>query len=104
MRARHLVAGSGGLVVASILLASLAMAQGTAEQHAQKKSFPVVLSKVPAKEAGRPNPMVSDPDAVAAGGKLFGEHCADCHGKSAEGTSRGPSMVSAVMRDAQPGA
>ena len=43
------------------------------------------LQKVPAKDRARPNPLVSDPEAPAAGAKIFAEHCAACHGEDAEG-------------------
>ncbi len=37
------------------------------------------LAKAPKKAAVRQNPLEHDPDAVAAGGKLFALHCAECH-------------------------
>jgi cytochrome c len=32
-------------------------------------------------------------DQVAAGGKLYGQYCAKCHGKGGEGTKKGPAVV-----------
>lgn len=32
-----------------------------------------------------PNPLAGDPMAIALGKKLFGEHCAVCHGENAKG-------------------
>lgn len=66
------------------------------------------LTKVPAKESARPNPMANDPDAVAAGGKLFGLHCAECHGTNAEGGNgkgkkKGPSLKASEIQQATPG-
>ena len=43
------------------------------------------LRKVPQKDRVRVNPFASDPDASAAGAKIFAEHCAACHGEDAAG-------------------
>lgn len=43
------------------------------------------LSKAPAKAAARQNPLQKDPDAVLGGAKLFAQHCAECHGETADG-------------------
>ena len=48
--------------------------------------------------------MEHDPDAVATGKKLFGMHCAECHGQAAEGTRRAPSLHDSEVQDAPPGA
>lgn len=41
-------------------------------------------------------------DAVAAGKKQFARYCVSCHGASAEGTRRAPSLVSETTRRATP--
>jgi mono/diheme cytochrome c family protein len=77
---------------------------------AQQRSFSehnsvyTALQRVPAKAQARPNPMDNDPNTVAAGHKLFEEHCAECHGTSAEGTGRGPSLLVEPVQKASPGA
>jgi len=38
------------------------------------------------------NPFQNNELARAAGQKLFARHCADCHGPTAEGTERAPSL------------
>jgi mono/diheme cytochrome c family protein len=43
------------------------------------------VRKVPPQDRDRTNPYASDPDAPAAGAKIFAEHCASCHGAAAEG-------------------
>ena len=40
----------------------------------------------------RVNPYAGQKEAVAAGAKLYGEHCAQCHGKDALGTDTRPSL------------
>ena len=67
------------------------------------KSIYAELAKVPAKAASRKNPLESDADAVAAGGKLFELHCAECHGANADGGRKGPSLRAQEVQQATPG-
>jgi mono/diheme cytochrome c family protein len=62
------------------------------------------LTKVPEKARTRPNPLEHDPDAVAAGAKLYEQHCSECHGVKASGTKRGPSLRKEPVEHATPGA
>lgn len=59
-------------VLLVLLAAGVAVAQQAAEPHAG---------------AGVANPFHNDARAVAAGGELFGAHCAACHGSQGEGAS-----------------
>ena len=64
------------------------------------------LTKVPQKAMARANPMANDPSAVAAGGKLYSMHCAECHGENAEGgkgSKKGPSLRAPEIQQATPG-
>jgi mono/diheme cytochrome c family protein len=47
------------------------------------------LRRVPPKDRARANPLSHDPDAPAAGSKIFAEHCAACHGEDAGGKTQG---------------
>ena len=62
-----------------------------------------VFAKVPKKARLRSNPLVNDRDAIAAGKKLFGQHCAECHGGAAEGSHRAPNLHVAEVQDATSG-
>jgi hypothetical protein len=62
------------------------------------------IGKAPKKEHTRRNPFENDPEAVIAGGKLFAQHCAECHGNMAEGGKKGPSLRQDVVENAAPGA
>src|SRR5216684_1304069 len=62
------------------------------------------LQKAPEKARNRPNPLQNDPEAVAAGAILFEQHCAECHGKSAEGSRKAPTLVAPEVQSATPGA
>ena len=48
------------------------------------------------------NPYDGKPDAVRAGAKLYGRHCAQCHGPTAEGYGRAPSLRSERIQTAAP--
>jgi mono/diheme cytochrome c family protein len=61
------------------------------------------LAKAPRKVRARHNPLETDPDAVAAGAKLFDLHCAECHGEMAEGGRKGPSLRADEVQQATPG-
>ena len=61
------------------------------------------LAKAPKKAVARRNPLESDPYAVAAGGKLFSLHCAECHGDMAEGSRKAPSLLADEVQRSRPG-
>jgi mono/diheme cytochrome c family protein len=67
-------------------------------------SIYVELAKAPKKAAARPNPLATDPEAQAAGAKLFAQHCAECHGETAEGGKKGPSLRAPEVQQSTPGA
>ena len=65
------------------------------------------LHKVPAKDRLRPNPFAANPDAPAAGAKIFAEHCAECHGEDAQGKTQRkhvrPNLHADRIKQATPG-
>lgn len=63
-----------------------------------------VFVRVPEKARLRSNPLEKDPHAIAAGRKLFGQHCAECHGAVAEGSHRAPNLHAEEVQNATPGA
>jgi len=52
------------------------------------------LENVPQRDREKVNPYRGQPDAVAAGQRIFLDHCAHCHGAEAEGTKKRPSLRS----------
>lgn len=50
-----------------------------------------------------PNQTPARPNDVRAGAKLFRQHCAQCHGRSAQGIGRAPSLHSEKVRNAPTG-
>lgn len=92
------------LLIAAVLLFGMAAAQtDNSGTQSPAKSVYAELAKVPAKAAGRHNPLESDPEAVVAGAKLFEMHCAECHGPNADGGKKGPSLRAEEVQQAAPG-
>jgi len=61
------------------------------------------LRKVPAAERSRTNPYAGQADAIAAGSRLYADHCARCHGADLEGVRGKPNLKSAVVGNAADG-
>jgi mono/diheme cytochrome c family protein len=93
-----------GSAIALLLALGVATAQTESSAPARKNnSVYAELAKAPKKAAGRHNPLEADSDAVAAGGKLFAMHCAECHGEMAEGGKKAPSLLADEVQRATPG-
>jgi mono/diheme cytochrome c family protein len=95
----------------SLLALSVALAQSPSSDKPASGAAPrydpaiyAELQKAPEKARNRSNPLQNDPDAVAAGGILFEQHCAECHGDGAEGSRKGPSLRVPEVQTAPPGA
>jgi mono/diheme cytochrome c family protein len=50
------------------------------------------MNKVPERDRDKQNPYGDQADAIAAGQRIFHDHCAHCHGADAEGTKKRPSL------------
>ena len=61
------------------------------------------VGKVPEKHRQRQNPFDSSANAVAAGGKLFRQNCASCHGDDGTGRDKHPNLHSDRVHSATPG-
>jgi mono/diheme cytochrome c family protein len=75
-----------------------------ADKSKRKYSVYAEIGKAPDQFRSRQNPFKNDPDAMAAGGNLYEQHCAECHGSKAEGRKRGPSLLVSEVQSAEPGA
>jgi len=98
-------------VCTSFLGVSFALGQsgnsGKSPTGAARQYDPAIyaeLQKAPEKARRRTNPLQNDADAVAAGAILFEQHCAECHGDSAQGGKKGPNLRVAEVQSAAPGA
>ncbi|HVP49912.1 MAG TPA: cytochrome c [Candidatus Bathyarchaeia archaeon] len=58
---------------------------------------------VSASDRAKTNPYASQPDAVAAGGRLFADYCAQCHGEDALGRGKRPSLRTPDVQHATDG-
>jgi mono/diheme cytochrome c family protein len=95
-----------GIVVFGISVLGIGRAVAQKEDaatHKNGKSTYAALAEAPEKARARENPFEGDTQAVAAGGKLFEQHCADCHGRKAGGTRKGPSLLREEVQQATPG-
>jgi mono/diheme cytochrome c family protein len=98
-------------IVMCIALAAAQKAQEQREEQREKESNAVrknnladaALANVPDKARARTNPFENDPQAIAAGGKLFEQHCAECHGEKAGGIRPGTSLLRDPTQQAAPG-
>jgi mono/diheme cytochrome c family protein len=94
----------GMLLCLAVVAIGVVMAQSDGSLRTKlDKSVYAELSKAPAKAASRQNPLESDPEAVAAGAKLFQLHCAECHGSNADGGKKGPSLRAEEVQQVTPG-
>jgi mono/diheme cytochrome c family protein len=94
-------------ISALFLCSSLALAQHENASPYKRQNDPTLydeLAKAPEKARAKPNPLEKDPDAVAAGQLLFEQHCSECHGDTAQGARKGPSLLVDQVQNAQPGA
>jgi mono/diheme cytochrome c family protein len=99
---RPTVLAAAGIACLLVLDVSVAVArQGSTTND---RSTYGALARVPDQARAKRNPLERDPDAAAAGEKLFEQHCAECHGMKAEGTKRAPSLLNQQLQQASPGA
>lgn len=85
-------------------IALLAAAAGSGSSDSGGHWDYAAIQKAPKKARARSNPMAGEPEAIAAGRKLYTEHCAECHGTAGEGGAKAPSLRAPEVHDAAPGA
>ena len=57
------------------------------------------LKSVPARDHERASPYRDQPDAIAAGRRIFVDRCSHCHGENAEGTKKRPPLRSERVQE-----
>jgi mono/diheme cytochrome c family protein len=100
---RSIFKTAASILAVLTLAVCLTFAQKESSTPAKDASVYAELGKAPRKAMARRNPLESDPEAAAAGEKLFAMHCAECHGDSAEGGRKGPSLRADQVQQATPG-
>lgn len=83
------------LPIACGLLALAVMAQGATDNSWMKK--------VSEKDRQKANPYSGHADAIAAGARVFADHCAPCHGPDALGNGKRPSLRTEEVQNATDG-
>jgi mono/diheme cytochrome c family protein len=76
----------------------------TLAQPRNDESVYAEIAKAPTEARAKRNPFENDAKAIAAGSKLFEQHCAECHGNMAEGGKKAPSLRDDEVQRAEPGA
>jgi mono/diheme cytochrome c family protein len=71
--------------------------------YAQSTSGRTVFAGAPEELRARANPQGKDRDASLDGWKLFQQHCAQCHGTTAEAGKVAPALINPEMRAATAG-
>jgi mono/diheme cytochrome c family protein len=56
------------------------------------------LLNVPARDHKKTNPYRGQHDAIAAGRRVFTDHCSQCHGQNAEGRKKRPTLRSSRVQ------
>ena len=87
-----------------LLVVSQCGAQNSGSVVKRKDYFYAEIAKAPEKARAKVNPLAADQDAVEAGGNLFAQHCAECHGDAADGGRKAPSLRVPEIQSATPGA
>jgi len=91
------------LIPALLTFASLAAAAGAVHQHkSDDRGVWVEIAQAPASTRSWKNPYEGRADGIAAGRKLFLQHCAECHGDEATG-KHAPNLRSPGVQNATPG-
>jgi len=90
------------LIAACAISLALAKKDEIAQSGYQQSTY-AALREAPQPARSRTNPFAGNPREAAAGGKLFEQHCAECHGAKAGGTRHGPSLRRAEVQQATPG-
>ncbi len=94
------------LIPSLLLLASTIFAvAGAADEKSRGDDRGVLRAIAAAPLAAREwhNPYEGQPDAIAAGKKLFSQHCAGCHGDDARGRGHAANLRSPGVQRATPG-
>ena len=76
-----------GLFFSAVLLvvAGICVAQQTNDKPKEGQAAASALAPIPPEAAAKKNPVKSTPEGLAEVRKLYGYHCAMCHGKDGDG-------------------
>lgn len=89
--------------VALLLFGTFAAAAAIHDSGVDGRGVLKVIAQAPSEARTRRNPYSDDPRAIAAGQKLFRQHCAECHGVDARGRNGAPDLRSSAIQNATAG-
>jgi mono/diheme cytochrome c family protein len=92
--------GIARILLISVLATQLALA---ANSSRNEDGPAAQLSKAPSSARAMRNPFADQPQAAAAGRKLYQQHCAQCHGGEAHGLERAADLHSRTIQTAPDG-
>lgn len=92
-------------LIPALLLVAMIAAGADAAHNWKRDDRGVLLAiaRAPVKTRTWKNPYEGQPDAIAAGEKLYRQHCAECHGENALGTRTVANLRMADVQGATPG-
>jgi mono/diheme cytochrome c family protein len=61
------------------------------------------MNRVSESDRKKVNPYSGQPQAIAGGGRMFADHCAQCHGTDALGHGKRPSLRTSEVQNASDG-
>jgi mono/diheme cytochrome c family protein len=90
-----------GLLIAAVLLAAagIGYAQQSNDKPKDGQAAEAPAAPIPADAAAKKNPVKSTPEGLAEARKLFGYHCAMCHGKDGDGKGDLASDMKLQLKD-----
>jgi len=91
------------LLIASALLLGSLVAGAEHIRGVDDRGVLAPIAHAPAKTRGWKNPYEGQSSAVAAGKKLYDQHCAECHGDDARGRNHAADLHSTGVQNATPG-
>lgn len=93
---------AGLVILVSVVSRATAQKEASVAPNTDRSVYSELL-KAPKNAVRRRNPLEGDPDAAAAGAKLFELRCAECHGQTAGGGRKGPSLRAEEVQRSTPG-
>jgi mono/diheme cytochrome c family protein len=93
-------------LLSSVVVALVGARASSAERERwarDSRGVLLAIAQAPASARAQKNPYEGQPDAVAAGEKLYRQKCADCHGDDAKGIGNAANLRMSDVQSATPG-
>ena len=90
-----------GTIICAVLLtaAGIALAQQSTDKPKQAQTTESAPAAIPADAAAKKNPVKPTAEGIAEARKLYGYHCAMCHGKDGDGKGDLSEQMKLNLRD-----